>query len=215
MATELLKHDVLGSIHLVDDGGTAFVERDARAARSGVRWLARLLAAREAAGLERLTATPGVPRLLAFDGWRLRRSYLKGKPLFLAPLPSRRYFARALRLLRVLHRAGVAHNDLAKEANWLIGPGETPGIVDFQVATRSTRRSKWFRNLAYEDLRHLLKHKRTYQPHALTARQHALLAAPSTATRLWRVLGKPLYRLITRRALGWPERSGPAERQRR
>lgn len=156
----------------------------------------------------------GVPQLLAFDGRVLRRSYLPGAPLYAATRVSPVYFTRALRLLRRLHRAGVAHNDLAKEANWLCGPGDMPGIIDFQVATLSRRRGKWFRHLAHEDLRHLLKHKRTYQPQRLTARQRAMLAAPALSTRLWRALWKPAYRVLTRRVLGWPERTGPVERQR-
>jgi RIO-like serine/threonine protein kinase len=213
MATLELKHDALGTIRLIDEPGTPIIERDTRTARRGAGWLARRLARREAAALSALEGTAGVPRLLAFDGYVLRRSHLPGAPLFAATRPSPVYFSRALRLLRALHRAGIVHNDLAKEANWLCAPGDVPGIVDFQVAVLSQRRGKWFRHLAYEDLRHLLKHKRTYQPQRLTARQKAVLAAPVLATRFWRGLWKPAYRALTRRVLGWPERAGPAERQ--
>jgi hypothetical protein len=62
-------------------------------------------------------------------------------------------------------------------------------------------------------LRHLLKHKRTYQPKSLTARQLAVLARPTWGTRLWRALAKPPYRFVTRVVLGWPERAGPLERR--
>jgi hypothetical protein len=61
-------------------------------------------------------------------------------------------------------------------------------------------------------LRHLLKHKRTYQPLRLTARQRRVLARPTWETRLWRALVKPPYRFVTRVMLGWPERTGPHER---
>ena len=209
-----LKHDALGTIRLVDAGDTLLIERDTRTARRGLGWLARHLAAREAAVLRVLHGTAGIPQLQAFDGRVLRRSHLPGAPLFAATRPSPVYFSRALRLLRTLHRAGIAHNDLAKEANWLCGPGDVPGIVDFQVATLARRRGHWFRYLAYEDLRHLLKHKRTYQAERLTARQRAMLATPTFATRAWRALWKPAYRVLTRRMLGWPERTGPVERQR-
>ena len=117
-----------------------------------------------------------------------------------------------MRVLRRLHRAGVAHNDLAKEANWLVVRGDTCAIVDFQLATYSPARTARFRRGAYEDLRHLLKHKRTYQPLELTARQRRILARPTVGTRLWRALVKPAYRFVTRTVLGWPERSGPVER---
>ena len=211
MTTEKLKHDPLGTTRLVHAGGTSFVERDTRTAHPALRWLARKLAAREAETLALLAGEPRVPRLLSFDGHVVRRSYLPGVPLYEAAPKSRGYFIDALRVLRHLHRAGIAHNDLAKEANWLV-MGESCGIVDFQLATRSRTRTARFRRYAYEDLRHLLKHKRTYQPQRLTARQLRVLARPTWATRLWRALAKPSYRFVTRTVLRWPERVGPVER---
>jgi RIO-like serine/threonine protein kinase len=215
MGIRELKRDALGTVRLVDDGRGPVIERDTRTARRGLRWVARRLAAREARALRQLSAAiPGVPELLTFDGRVLRRSVVAGEPLFAGPRPSRAYFARALTLVRALHAAGVAHNDLAKEANWLIAPGELPGLVDFQLATRSRRRGRWFRYLAHEDLRHLVKHKQTYCPEHLTARERRLLAAPPWPTRLWRTWWKPAYRALTRSVLGWEERLGPTERQR-
>jgi RIO-like serine/threonine protein kinase len=211
--TRTLKTDGLGTVSLIARDGARIIERDTRAARRGARWLARRLAAREAAILETLGPSEGLPELIDFDGAVLRRTFLPGEPLYAARPSSRAFFARALKLLRHLHRHGVVHNDLAKEANWLCGPGDRPAIIDFQLACRLRRRGKLFRVLAREDLRHLLKHKQTYFPEALTARQRAVLAAPAFASRLWRALWKPGYLLITRRVLGWPERRGPIERQ--
>ena len=212
MVSRQLKRDGLGSILLVEDGEQRFIERDTRAARVGGRWLARRLAAREARALARLDGLVGIPRLVAFDGRVLRRTYVTGAPLYESP-PTARYFADALRLLRALHRRGVVHNDLAKEANWLHGTDGSPGIVDFQVAVLSARRGRCFRALAHEDLRHLLKHKRTYHPERLTRRQRDLLENPSWPSVLWRRLVKPVYRAFTRVVLGWRERDGPIERQ--
>ena len=222
MTTRNLKSDFLGTTRLVHEGDVSFIERDTRTAHSLFRWLARRLAAREAAALVALAGIEHVPHLLEFDGAVVRRTFLHGVQLHEAPPQSPIYFARALRVLRLVHRAGIAHNDLAKEANWLVAAGEHCAIVDFQLATtlgsprrgtRSARRTARFRRRAYEDLRHLLKHKRTYQPHALTPRQLRVLARPTVPTRLWRALVKPVYLFITRTVLGWPERSGPAERQ--
>jgi len=208
-----LKHDALGTTRLVDDGVAATIERDTRTARRGLRWLARRLAAREAAALRALGSVPaGVPRLIGFDGRVLRRSALPGQPLFAGEAPSHAFFVRALRLVRELHRAGVAHNDLAKEANWLNALGDVPGLVDFQLAVRSQRRGRWFRYLAHEDLRHLLKHKQTYLPSSLTARQRRMLATPPWPTLLWRRWWKPAYQAFTRSVLGWRDRAGPIER---
>jgi hypothetical protein len=212
MATQTLKHDALGTTRLVDAGDDSFVERDTRTAQATLRWLARRLAAREAAALAALAGQTGVPHLLAFDGSVLRRSFVPGRPLYEARPRSRAYFVDALRVLRRLHRAGIAHNDLAKEANWLVTSGGGCAIVDFQLATQARVRTTSFRRRAYEDLRHLLKHKRTYRPQGLTARQLRLLTRPTWGTKLWRALVKPAYRFVTRVVLGWPERAGPLER---
>ena len=212
MTTSILKSDALGTVRLVASSEPEVVERDTRTAHCAVRWLARRLAAREAAALAALDAVARVPRLLEFDGRVVRRTFVPGVALHLAPPPSRAYFGSALRVLRAMHRAGVAHNDLAKEANWIVAPDGTAGIVDFQLARRSTSRHGRFRRSAYSDLRHLLKHKRTYQPQWLTARQRRVLATPTLGTRAWRALVKPLYRFVTRAFLRWPERRGPHER---
>ena len=210
--THDLKHDALGTTRLVTAGDESFVERDTRTAHAALRWLARRLAAREAAVLGKLAGEARVPRLLGFDGRVVRRSFMPGRPLYETPPRSRAYFVDALRVLRRLHRKGIAHNDLAKEANWLVTSGDACAIIDFQLATQARARTARFRRRAYEDLRHLLKHKRTYQPKHLTARQLRVLARPTWPTRLWRGLVKPPYRFFTRVVLGWPEREGPAER---
>lgn len=223
---EVLKRDVLGTVSLVHDGADRCVRRDTGSASPWARKVARRLARREAAALAAGEGIEGIPRLLGFDGRCLARTYIPGVPMHHAQPRSAAYFTSALRLLRCVHGRGIAHNDLAKEANWLCTPDGRAAIVDFQIAVvhppgieepgrgrTGLRRGRLFRSLAREDLRHLLKHKRTYLPERLTARQRALLADPSILTRLWRTLAKPCYRLVTRRLLGWQERSGPHERQ--
>lgn len=212
-AGPLLKADALGSVRLAH--APPAVVRDTRAARFGLAWLARRLAGREAAALARLAGRPGVPALVAFDGRVLVRSHVPGRPMFEARPTTARYYRDALTLLRRMHAAGVAHNDLAKEANWLCGPDGMPAVVDFQLAVVArVARGRWFRLLAREDLRHLFKHKRHYLPERLTARQRRMLDTPAWPARLWRALVKPAYRAVTRGLLGWPERNGPEERQR-
>jgi len=127
---------------------------------------------------------------------------------------SRAYFRDALRLVRRIHRLGVAHNDLAKEANWICTDEGSAGVVDFQLAICFGRRGRWFRLLAHEDLRHLLKHKRHYLPDAITARERRMLANPMWPARWWRRLVKPLYLFVTRRLMGWQDRVDASERQR-
>jgi hypothetical protein len=215
-APVLLKQDAFGTVRRLplDAGGALVdcVERDTTTAARGVRWLARRLAAREARALGALRQVPQVPRLLDWDGRRLRRSWLAGLPLHRAGTVDTAYFREALRLLRRLHAAGVVHNDLAKEPNWLVGPDGRPALVDFQLAARPRRRGRLFRMLAWDDLRHLLKHKRTYCPDRLTARQRAVLARRSPLATLWARSVKPTYRYVTRRLLGWSDREGAGDR---
>jgi RIO-like serine/threonine protein kinase len=208
--TRILKSDLFGRV-VLEDGEDA-VARDTRAARWWLLPLARRLARREARALSRLAGLSGTPQLLSFDGSVLRRSWVAGEPMQVARPADPAYFREALALLRRLHRVGVAHNDLAKEPNWLVTPDGRPALVDFQLALVSRRRGRLFRALAREDLRHLLKHKRSYCPARLTARQRRILATPAPHTRLWRATGKRLYTFVTRRVLGWADREGAGDR---
>jgi hypothetical protein len=219
----LLKRDVFGTVRRcavvgetvasgqVSPGEYACdsVERDTTTAPITTRWLARRLAAREARALLALRAVPSIPRLLAWDGRRLQRTWLPGVPLHRAGGADRTYFREALRLLRQIHATGLVHNDLAKEPNWLVTPEGLPALVDFQLAARPRYRGVLFRMLAYDDLRHFLKHKRTYCPQHLTRRERAILARRSPVAELWARTGKPLYHFVTRRLL---DREGAGDR---
>jgi predicted Ser/Thr protein kinase len=208
-----LKRDLFGTITLADQAGIAVVIRDTRAARPWLRWLARRLARREARALEALSGIAGVPRLLRREGDTLVRAWIPAEPMQRARPCEAAYYRDALRLVRRLHARDVAHNDLAKETNWLVTPGGAPALVDFQLAMRSARRGRLFRALAYDDLRHLLKHKRSYAPQGLTARQRSILARPSLLSRAWMASGKHIYLFVTRRVLRWADREGAGDRR--
>lgn len=207
-ASQLLKADELGRIELCQYNGALAVRRDIDAARWWARLVARRAAAREAHALERLQGLDGVPALIEWDRHHLLRGYLAGAPMQQAQPHDRTYFRQALRLLASLHRRGVVHNDLAKEANWLVRDDGRPGVVDFQLAGISRRRGAIFRLLAREDLRHLLKHKRTYAPEHLSERQRRILDTPAPHARLWRATGKRLYKLVARRLFGYWDNEG-------
>jgi len=211
-----LKRDLFGEVRRVcaqlDDRVVDCVQRDTTLAARGLRWLARRLAAREARALHALRRVSGVPRLVSWDGRRLVRSWLPGAPLQEAGSVDRAYFRKALGLLRRLHAAGLVHNDLAKEPNWLVTVDGGPALVDFQLAMRPRYRGRLFRMLAHDDLRHLLKHKRTYCPEHLTTRERAILARRSPLAAAWAKTGKPVYRFVTRRLLGWADREGAGDR---
>ena len=174
--------------------------------------IAQLLARREARALISLQDVAGIPRLLNWDGIRLERENIPGAVLYAADGLDETWFRDAARLLRRMHTHNIAHNDLAKEANCLVRDNGSAAFIDFQLAVHAPRRGRIFRLLAREDIRHLLKHKRCYVPSALTAREHAILVNPSVAAKLWMRCYKPIYLLITRSILRWPEREGPTER---
>ena len=215
MATsKLLKKDLFGEVWLESSGDDRLIVRDAGKARLWLRWLARLLMRREARVLLALEGVTGVPELVSIDRNRLSRRYIAGRPMQEAQPSDPLFFRRAARCLRRLHVAGIVHNDLAKEPNILVCENDEPAFIDFQLAGIGTHRGRLFRTLAYDDIRHLLKHKRTYCPGSLTRREQRILDNPSFAAAAWMRTGKPVYLFITRRLLGWADREGAADRGR-
>jgi len=175
--------------------------------------LARHLFGRERRALA--AAGPlGIAPPLCFAGQRvLVRGWIEGVALQLAkPHGDRAYFRSAKVVLRKLHRAGICHNDLAKEQNWLRGSDGHAYVTDFQLAIRFKHRSRLFRIAAYEDLRHLLKHKLRYAPEAISTAERRVLARKSVLTRLWMATGKRVYQWVTRDVLRFTDREGGGPR---
>jgi RIO-like serine/threonine protein kinase len=210
MQSELLKTDLFGGVEL--DRARGCVRRDTRRARWWLRWIAGRLAAREARALAAAHGIAGVPALISWDGAVLEREWLDGAPMQQARPRASAYYREARRLLVRLHRSGVVHNDTAKEPNWIVRGDGAPALIDFQLAGVFRDRGRLFRLLAREDLRHLLKHKRTYLPDELTARERGILATPSILARAWMSGGKPVYMWFTRRILRWEDREGAGDR---
>jgi hypothetical protein len=175
--------------------------------------LARHLFARERRALAAAGGLGIAPPLLFGGRHALVRGWIDGLPLHIArPHGEPGYFRSAKAALRKLHRAGICHNDLAKEQNWLRGPDGRAYLTDFQLAARFSRRSWLFRIAAYEDLRHLLKHKRRYAPEALTPAERRVLAKKSVLTRVWMTTGKKVYYWISRDLLRFTDREGGGPR---
>jgi predicted Ser/Thr protein kinase len=213
----LLKRDVFSSI----ERGRFRNERgevDAILRRiDQVPWWSYLLA-RHLFGRERraLTIARGLnvgPELLWAGRQALVRGFIDGVALHLVkPAGDVAYFRSAKEALRRLHRAGVCHNDLAKEQNWLVGRDGRAYLTDFQLAACFRRRNWLFRIAAYEDLRHLLKHKRSYAPAALTAKERQILSRKSVVASLWLATGKKVYQAITRGLFNFTDREGGGRR---
>jgi serine/threonine protein kinase len=153
------------------------------------------------------------PELLWAGRQALVRGFINGVALHLArPTGDVAYFRSAKQALRKLHRAGICHNDLAKEQNWLRGSDGRAYVTDFQLAACFRTRSRLFRIAAYEDLRHLLKHKRSYAPEALTPKERKILARKSFVASIWLMTGKKVYRAVTRGLFNFTDREGGGRR---
>ena len=194
---QILKKDAYGQIekgtwHGGNSSQTAI--RRVYTKNPWLRPLAKLLAGNETKSLKRLTAlaaTGAVPELLEVTRDYHVRSYIEGDVLYRTPKPiPPELFSRAKALLHSLRRAGVCHNDLAKEGNWLVSKdGCQPALVDFQLAfCVNNRRNKLFLSLCREDLRHLLKHKRQYS--FVTASEASVLKKKSLVKNIWMATGK-------------------------
>jgi RIO-like serine/threonine protein kinase len=208
---QFLKADTFGSIWRIDDT----VVRNADAARPWARGLARHLMRREHRALTRLAlgkGIDGIPRVLQLGSGTLSRSWIDAVPMHVARPCDPAYFRAAFKLLRRLHTANVIHNDLAKETNWLVTTDGRPALVDFQLAMTLTHRGALARALGHDDIRHLLKHKRTYMPERLTAREKRILETRSLLNRAWMATGKPVYLFVTRRIFRWRDREGAGDR---
>jgi serine/threonine protein kinase len=117
------------------------------------RWLGFLwerLLRREDGVYARLQSVPGVPRSYGLLGGRyLTLEYIPGPSLReheTAVVDRERFFDQLLETIRAMHRAGVAHGDLKRKQNIIVGPGERPYLVDFGVARlRSDSNRGWNR----------------------------------------------------------------------
>src|ERR1700759_1666157 len=131
--------------------------------------LAQHLFARERRALSLAKGLEVGPELLWAGRRALVRGFIDGVALHLAkPHGDVAYFRSAKQALRRMHRAGICHNDLAKEQNWLRGsahnnrprekawppaPAGRCYVPAFQVAACFKSRTRLFRIAAYEDLR--------------------------------------------------------------
>lgn len=163
---------------------------------------------REARAYDRLHGVAGVPRsfgLAASEHLVLER--VSGPTLrqAAAGLEDRaRFFDRLLASIRAMHAAGVAHGDLKRKENTLVGPGEAPCIIDFGVACLRGERSLGFNRLRFEltrqmDLNAYIKLK--YGPGTDTmSAEDAPLYRPLLIERIARGARKP-WQLLTLRRL--------------
>lgn len=173
--------------------------------------LYRRLLRREHAVYEQLAGVPGVPRTYGLiDGEHLALEYIAGPSLRAHEheLEDRAgFFAALLETLRAMHAAGVAHADLKRKANIIVGPGERPWLIDFGIAARrgTSRLSRaWFDHHVQGDYNAWIKLKygRRIEPaeaaNVLSA-EDAALYRPLWTERLARAIRVPWQTITLRR----------------
>jgi hypothetical protein len=178
-----------------------------------MRWLGRLLATREHGFMERLAGIEGIPVSLGpvcIGGRPLPNAvcheYITGHPLAEHERVADDFFPRLTALLAEVHRRGVAHVDLHKRENILVGDDGGPHLIDFQISFALPSRPRWLaaslagvlRVLQQSDDYHLFKHRARHRPDQLGAldatidsarpwwiRAHRAVAVPFRSTRRW------------------------------
>ncbi len=174
--------------------------------------IASFLARKEIRSLRIVTGIKGTPDLIRVDDEGILRSWSAGIPLNLAKPDTADFYKDAKRILRDMRRRNITHNDLAKPQNWLMAPDGSAAVIDFQLASVHRRKSKLYRIMAYEDLRHLVKQKGHYANALLTPSERKLLSQKSLPTRIWMATGKRAYNAITRGVFNWSDSEGKGNR---
>jgi predicted Ser/Thr protein kinase len=173
--------------------------------------LYRHLLRREHAVYEQLAGVPGVPRTYGLvDGEHLALEYIAGPSLRTneRELADRAaFFAALLETLRAMHAAGVAHADLKRKANIIVGPGERPWLIDFGIAARrgtSALGRAWFEHAAQGDYNAWIKLKygRRIEPAEaadVLSPEDAALYRPLWIERVARAIRVPWQTITLRR----------------
>jgi predicted Ser/Thr protein kinase len=182
----------------------------------------RRLLRREHAVYERLAGVPGIPRTYGLiDGVYLALEFVPGSSLRAQEtnLVNREaFFARLLETLHAMHAAGVAHADLKRKDNIIVGPGERPYLIDFGIAVtrRSSRLGRsWFEHFVQADRNAWIKLKygRRIEPKeapVTLSPADAPLYRPLWTERIARAIRLPWQRLTLRRPRQrWRQRRGP------
>ncbi len=149
--------------------------------------ISRAAIRREAEVYRRLQGIPGIPTCFGcLDDRYLVLEHIPGDTLqaLQDQLANReKFFARLLETLRTMHDAGVAHGDLKRKQNILVGPGEQPYVIDFGIAVVAANRRGFLFDLVRQvDQNAWIKHKYRGQTKDIAAEDAALYKPMRTET---------------------------------
>jgi predicted Ser/Thr protein kinase len=157
-ASRLLARGYQGAVYLTETAhGPVIVKKPL--GRGPARAVRRAMLRREHGIYQRLLGIPGVPRCLGlWHGEELVLEFIAGRSLreLNDGLPDRdRFLAALLDLIQAVHGAGVAHGDLKRKDNILVGPGGRPYLIDFGTAVSAPPGAGWLRRLLFAQLRRM------------------------------------------------------------
>jgi serine/threonine protein kinase len=202
---QLLGEGYQATVHLYHTSlGDVVVKKPHAGLVLGAVW--RALLRREHGVYARLAGVPGVPRCYGLIAGRyLALEYVPGPSLrghdesLEAP---ERFMSHLLATLRAMHAAGVAHRDLKRKDNIIVGPGERPYLIDFGIASLrkgpAGGRDRIFEHACQLDLNAWIKLKYGKRL-AEIALEDAALYRPLLTERLARAIRVPWHTLTLRR----------------
>ena len=117
------------------------------------------------------------------------------------------FFEELKGILHEVHRRRIFYVDLNKRGNIICSMEGKPYLIDFQICLHMPLRRGWlgafwekiFQRLIQEDLYHLYKHKKTFQPQLMTDAEHQLAKRSKLSQQYRRYFWRPyvtLKRLI-------------------
>ena len=199
------------SVHLYETStGAIVVKQPHRGGPLSGLWSALLR--REAAVYARLGGIAGIPRSFGLVGDGLALEHVAGPSLreHEARIGDRdAFFARLLATIEAMHSAGIAHGDLKRKDNIIVGPGERPYLIDFGIAVRRSGTSALWNRLVFNRLVQMdmnawvkLKYGRRIDPEAepgVLSADDAAIYRPMWLERAARALRVPWQTITVRR----------------
>ena len=194
------------TLWVVEDNGVRAVVKDFSANRFLYRnTTGRFLIWRESKAYNRLRGLKGVPTLYrVIDGLALVIEEIPGESLEGLEKKkklSREFFEELRELVERIHKRGLAHCDLKRAPNILLGHDDKPYIVDWS-ASISKREFRFFPlNLIYErflldDFNAIIKTKLRHWPDRVTTEEKRRYYHRSRVERLVRAIRDKLRELL-------------------
>ena len=199
------------SVHLYrTSAGDVVVKQPHRGGPFGALW--RSLLRREHAVYDQLTGIAGSPRSFGLVGEGLALEDIAGPSLRdqEARLVDRdAFFAKLLTTIEAMHEAGVAHGDLKRKNNIILGKGEQPYLIDFGIAVRRSARNGLFNRCVFAPLEQMdlnawvkLKYGRRIDPETerdVLSEEDAAIYRPLWLERIARAVRVPWQTITLRR----------------